>query len=316
VLDDCAAANVGRSLPVRVGIYVEDADSFEASSACDKAKMVCDLTRGSYVSAFAYFDEGLQQKAARRTYIIENLDRALEEGWVQAYYQPIARAADGKVCDEEALVSWVDPALGVISPAEIIPVLEEAHLIHKLDLSIVDRVLEDVVRKAEAGHDPIHVSVNLSRMDIDECDVVEEIRRRVDEAGVDRSMLNVEITESVVGRDFEYMKEQVNRFRDLGFRVWMDDFGSGYSSLDVLQQFDFDLIKFDMFFARQLFSSDKSRIILTEMMRMVSNLGIDTLAEGIETKEQLTFFDEIGCNKLQGFYYGKPEPFAAPAAAN
>ncbi|MBP3884883.1 MAG: EAL domain-containing protein, partial [Olsenella sp.] len=243
VLDDCARANGGRSLPVRVGIYLDEYEHVEVSAACDRAKMVCDLHRGTLVSSFAYFDDELQTRAARRTYITENLDRAIDEGWIQAYYQPIARAADGEVCNREALARWVDPALGVMAPGEVIPVLEEVRLIHRLDLCIVDRVLADIVRAQRAGRDPVPVSVNLSRVDFDACDVVEEIRRRVDEAGVRRRMLNIEITESVVGRDFGYVKEQVRRFHELGFSVWMDDFGSGYSSLDVLQQFDFDLIK-------------------------------------------------------------------------
>ena len=151
-------------------------------------------------------------------------------------------------------------------------------------------------------------SVNLSRIDFEECDIVEEICKKIDDAGLDHSLLTIEITESIVAADFDYMKEQIDRFRNLGFKVWMDDFGSGYSSLDVLQDLSFDLIKFDMRFLRQLDKSQNGKIILTELMRMATSLGIETVCEGVETEEHVTFLSDIGCCKLQGYYYTKPLP--------
>ena len=170
-------------------------------------------------------------------------------------------------------------------------------------------MLEKIKQQAEAGFYLVPQSVNLSRMDFESCDVVEEIRRRVDEAGIARSMITVEITESVIGSDFDFMKKQVARFRQLGFPVWMDDFGSGYSSLDVLQQIHFDLIKFDMRFMERFGEGDESRIILTELMNMAIGLGTETVCEGVEQAEQVEFLREIGCTRIQGYYYGKPLPF-------
>ena len=137
---------------------------------------------------------------------------------------------------------------------------------------------------------------------------MEEIRRRVDEAGIGRDKLNIEITETVIGKDFEFMKEQVKRFRQLGFPVWMDDFGSGYSTLDLLQEIRFDVIKFDLRFMKQFDATDRTKIILTELMKMATGLGIETVTEGVETKDQVAFLREIGCTRLQGFYYSKPLP--------
>ena len=137
---------------------------------------------------------------------------------------------------------------------------------------------------------------------------MEEIRRRVDDAGLDRSLLTIEITESIVGGDFDFIKEQVERFRALGFPVWMDDFGSGYSSLDVLQSMPVDLIKFDMRFMQQFNHGDKSKIILTELMKMAVGLGIDTVCEGVERADQAEFLRDNGCSKLQGYYYARPMP--------
>ena len=241
-----------------------------------------------------------------RQYIIDNLDKAIELNWIHAYYQPIVRATNGRICDEEALARWVDPIMGLLSPADFIPILEDCKLIYKLDLHIVDLILKKMKEQTEKGIYVVPISVNLSRTDFETCDIVEEVRRRVDEAGVDRSKLTIEITESVIGDNFDYMKTQVERFQQLGFSVWMDDFGSGYSSLDVLQEIRFDLIKMDMRFMKEFEHEEKSRIILSELIRMAMALGIDTVTEGVETEAQRDFLREVGCTKLQGYYYGKP----------
>ena len=146
-------------------------------------------------------------------------------------------------------------------------------------------------------------------MDFESCDIVEEIRRRVDDAGIERSQISIEITESVIGEDFEFIKEQVKRFQGLGFPVWMDDFGSGYSSLDVLSQIHFDLIKLDMRFMERFDEGDEGKIILTQLVKMAINLGMGTLCEGVEEAEQAEFLKEIGCTRIQGYYFGKPMPF-------
>ena len=308
LFEECRGINGGKSLPVKAGIYPDSMGTVEASLACDRAKLACDLYTDEYRSGYLYFDEKLLAKENNYHYVIDNLDRAIKEGWIQAYYQPIIRAANGKVCDEETLARWIDPEKGMLSPADFIPILEEYKLIYKVDLHMVDLILQRMKDQEKSGLHIVPISVNLSRTDFEVCDIVEEIRKRVDAAGINRDMLTVEITESVIGDNFEYMKEQIERFRELGFKVWMDDFGSGYSSLDLLQDLRFDLIKFDMRFMRQFDKGDKSKIILTELMRMAISLGIETVTEGVETEEQVEFLREVGCTKLQGFYFCKPVP--------
>ena len=309
IFDECKGLNDGKTLPVRAGIYLDDIEGIDIDRACDRAKIACDANRDNYLSVYEYFNEFMLKTLQARRYFMENLDRALEEKWITVYYQPIVRTANGCVCDEEALARWVDPDRGVLPPAEFIPVLEDAMLIYRLDLYVVEEALAKMKKQAEAGLYVVPISVNLSRADFYACDIVEEIRRRVDESGIGRNMLTIEITESIIGNDFEYMKGQVERFRQLGFQVWMDDFGSGYSSLDVLQQIHFDVIKFDMRFMKQFDNTDRSRIILTELMKMAIGLGIETVTEGVETIEQVDFLREIGCTKLQGFFYCCPLPF-------
>ena len=307
LFEQCQSLNGGDSLPVRAGIFLADAE-IEIGKACDWAKIACDLNRNALVSCYTFFDSQMLAETERRQYITGNLNKALSEGWIKVYYQPIIRAANGKVCDEEALSRWIDPEKGFLSPAEFIPVLEEAKLIYKLDLYVLDEILKKMKRQEALGMYVVPTSLNLSRADFESCDIAEEIRRRVDEAGVSRSQLTIEITESVVGSDFEFIKKQIARFQELGFRVWMDDFGSGYSSLDMLQNIHFDLIKFDMRFMQQFGSGDENRVILTELVKMCMGLGVETICEGVEKKEQVEFLREIGCTKLQGYYYCKPIP--------
>lgn len=308
VFAELAALKEVNPLPVRAGISLDESGTLDISAECDRAKYACDSMRNSFLSRFCYFSENMLKKAEKHQYIINNIDRAVSEKWIQVYYQPIIRAANGRVCDEEALARWIDPVEGFISPVEFIPILEEANLIHKLDLYVLEQVLEKMKIQADAGLYVVPESINISRVDFDTCDIVEEIRQRVDDAGIPRGRINIEITESMIGNDMEFIKSQILRFKKLGFNIWMDDFGSGYSSLDVLQSLPFDLIKFDIRFMHEFNSGDKSKIILTELIRMAIALGIDTICEGVETKEQADFLREIGCTMLQGYFFCRPIP--------
>ena len=300
--------NGGKTLPVRIGVYSTAMENVSASMAYDRAKTACNSTFKSDTSTCRYYNDELWKATQRQQYLVENFDRAVSEKWIKAYYQPIVRAVNGKVCDEEALARWIDPEQGILPPSEFIPQLERSGLIHKLDLCILDQVLEKIQSEMKEGLYSVPVSINLSRNDFDACDIVEEIRRRVDDAGVSHDRISVEITESTIGRESSFMKEQINRFHQMGFQVWIDDFGSGYSSLDVLQSIPFDLIKFDNTFMRKLNDGESGRIILTEMMKMATALGVDTICEGVETEEQKRFLQEIGCSKLQGYYFSMPLP--------
>ena len=243
---------------------------------------------------------------ARMQYIADHLDSAIAGGHIRAWIQPIIRLVNNRVCAEEALARWNDPEKGMIPPSDFIPALEEARLAYKLDLHMVDEVMDFLRHKTEEGFPAVPVSVNLSRTDFDACDMVEEITRRVDRAGVDRGLLRIEITESVIGSDFDFMKRQIERFSEKGFKVWMDDFGSGFSSLDVLHNLHFDTIKLDMRFMREFDGSDRSRVILTELISMAMGLGINTIVEGVETEDQVMFLREIGAGKVQGYFFSPP----------
>ena len=304
-------ANKGKTLYVMAGIYPDSMGIVETSLACDRAKYACGTNKDINKSYFRFFNDNMLEAEIRSQYVIDNLDRAIAENWITAYYQPIVRATSRKVCNEEALARWIDPERGMLSPAEFIPILEDNKLIYKVDLRMVDIIIEKIKDQRLAGLHVVPTSVNLSRTDFEACDIVKEICNRMDAAGIDRGLLVIEITDSIIGSDFDFMKEQIARFRELGFQVWMDDFGSGYSSLDLLQEIHFDLIKFDMHFMKQFDRRPESRMILTELMRMAACLNMETVAEGVETAEQMEFLSEIGCTKLQGYYFTKPIPLAS-----
>lgn len=301
--------NGGNTIPVHAGIYEAGFENISATGAFDRAKLACDSLKNRYGCCFAYYKAELKNDIERRQYVLSNLDRAIEEGWIQVYYQCIVRAISGKISDEEALARWIDPERGMLSPAEFLPYLEDAGLIYKLDLYVLEQVLEKIkFIQSKHGYILPH-SINLSRSDFDSCDIVQEICSRVDAAGISHDRISIEITESIVGSNLEFIQAQVERFQELGFLVWMDDFGSGYSSFDVFRRIRFDLIKFDMSFMKNLDQDEKGKIILTDLMRMATELGLDTVCEGVETEAQVRFLQEIGCSKLQGYYFSKPIPF-------
>ena len=298
------------SIWLKAGIYLPVDEDNDIGIIMDRAKIACDSIKGRRDVYFRYYDQELQNQLDLHRYVLENFEHALAEGWVKVFYQPIIRVATGEVCDEEALARWDDPELGIIPPLDFVPVLEEARLINHLDLHIVNRACENLARRIEAGLDVVPISVNLSRIDFELCDIVSEIKTIVDRHGVDRSMLSIEITESALTGNVEFLKGEVDRFRRNGFEVWMDDFGSDYSSLNVLKEYNFDLIKLDMGFLHEFDKNDSARIILAHLIGMAKELGLKTLVEGVETPDQYLFLRSIGCGRAQGFLFGKPCSYA------
>lgn len=241
---------------------------------------------------------------ALRQYIQTHIDEALEKGWIRLYYQPVVRALSRTLAGYEALARWQDPVRGLISPAAFIPALEEIHAIHKLDLYMVDQICSLYGPRNNLGFPTVPISFNLSRLDFFDCDIHAEISRRVDRASVPHGNLAIEITESVFVQDMSVIAPILDQFRQDGYSLWMDDFGSGYSSLNVLKDYAFDTIKLDMEFLRRF--SDRAKVIVESVIRMAKDLNIQTLAEGVETEAQAEFLRSIGCSLLQGFLFSKP----------
>lgn len=247
-------------------------------------------------------------------YIVENHELALENNWFRVYYQGIAETATGRGAALEALARWVDPIRGIISPADFIPTLQKYHLLHKLDLYIFEQVCREISVRHENGLPLVPVSVNFARQDFDHVDMVAELNRIVDSYdigryGIGKDYFIIEITEQDMATAPERFYEQLAMLRSGGFRVWLDDFGSAYSSLNVFSKMDVDLIKFDMELVRNLNGKNNAnREILQAITEICRKRGIHTLAEGVETEEQKEFLIRIGCELSQGYLYHRPEP--------
>ncbi|PWT27030.1 GGDEF domain-containing phosphodiesterase [Butyrivibrio fibrisolvens] len=295
-----------REIMFDAGIYrLEDVHE-SVMNACDRAKDAMDAIKGVYSQNVRFYDDELGFKIRRKRYIINELDNAIANGNIQAWIQPIMRTLSGRLAGVEVLARWNDPIYGFMNPAEFIGILEECKQIYKLDIAIVRAACRNFNRWYSQYGTAVPFSVNLSRIDFEMCDIFSEIKKAASEYDVDPKYIRIEITESVLMREPEFMKEVIAKFHEAGYEVWMDDFGSGFSSLNVMKEFDFDLIKIDMTFLRTF--DDKSHIIIPAIINISKKLGKKTLAEGVETNEHVDALREWGCDMMQGYLYHKPVP--------
>ncbi len=237
-------------------------------------------------------------------FISDNFLQAIKDGHVHAFFQPVIRTMTGRICNVEALARWEDPKHGMIAPMELINELEKADLIYELDMEILRQTCLFYNELKDRGT-PIHsFSVNLSRHDFKQEDLFDRISGILKEHSVSPDAINLEITESDMLDDADTFHKLFVQFTDAGFSFWIDDFGSGYSSLNMLKNYRFDVLKFDLQFLQDF--SLKNRQILAPMTSMAKSLGIHTVAEGVEYQEQYDFLRSIGCEALQGFLFSRP----------
>ncbi|MCC6093747.1 MAG: EAL domain-containing protein [Eubacterium sp.] len=304
IFDQVGRLNRGNARPLAVGICVMDQDDLTLATAVDRAKLACESLNNPPHSSIAFFNQEMQAAAALEKYVLQNWEKAIASGWIQVYYQPVVRTITGMLCGAEALCRWIDPVRGMIPPCDFIPALEKHGLISRLDLYMIEKVCRDCRQILNDGREIVPVSVNLSRKDFRQPDLVTQIEALAQKYQVPRELLNIEITESAFVRHPERLNRFIGLFHELGFKVWMDDFGTAYSSLGALKDLSFDELKIDMSFLAT--STDKARTIITSVVRMAKEIGIQTLAEGVETEEQYKFLGRIGCEKVQGYYFGRP----------
>ncbi len=300
----------GLSMRIKAGIYQATGDENDPVIIVDRAKIACDDIIKVYDRDDNFFSDELNRKNELKQYVIDNFENAFKQNYFKVYYQKEVRALTGKVCGYEALARWQDPDKGLISPAIFVEVLENVRLVHKLDICIIETVCADLRDDIDSGYMVEPVSVNLSQLDFELCDIQAEIDKCREKYDIPVELLHVEITESAISSGSDILGEQIQKFREAGYEVWMDDFGSGYSSLNNLKNYDFDMLKIDMAFLRTFDTNKKSKVILASIINMAKELGIHTLAEGVETQEQYEFLRRIGCEKLQGYLFGKPKPIS------
>ena len=296
----------GGSLDVKAGVYEYRDPSEGSASALDKARRAVDSIHNRPDDHLCWYDSKVEEEYFRQNYVLSHYREAIAKGWVKVYYQPLVSTLSGNVSHCEALARWIDPNLGVLSPASFITVLEQNHKVWELDLEIIRQVARDVQAATRAGRPFPPLSVNVSRHDLAVPDFHERINDILGVYGVAHDQIAIEITESALVEHEDFIGQHVQRFHADGYQVWLDDFGSGYSSFNALQNFDFDLLKIDMQFLRK--ANSRTPQILSEIVDLTKRLGIRSVTEGVETKEQADFLRQIGCGLLQGYFYSKPIP--------
>ena len=248
----------------------------------------------------------MECRALTRGEILAGLDRALAEDQLRPFYQPQYDHTTGALVGAEALVRWEHPECGLQLPATFVPVLEETGEIVRVDLCVFSRVCDFQRRCLDAGSTVVPVSVNVSRVDLETADYIDRMEAIREAQGVPTQYLRVEITESAAGR-MQLVRDAVARFHQLGYLVEMDDFGSGFSSLNVLKDIEFDIIKLDMNFLSGVVGG-RGGTIISAVIRMAKWLGTPVIAEGVETRGQADYMASIGCSCVQGYLYARPMP--------
>lgn len=298
-------ASGGLYVLLKVGGYVP-MEGENPNKSIDKARYACNMIKRMPETNYLEYDEKINDIFIKRQYIVNHLDEAIEKGWIKAYYQPVVWSDDHKLCGIEALARWIDPNIGFLSPADFIPVLEENRLIHKLDRCIIDCVFKNMRNAIDKGRTIVPVSINFSRLDFELMDVESTLDELVNKYEIDKKYVHVEITESALINSENFLNTNIKKIKNLGYSVWLDDFGSGYSSLNVLKDFTFDVVKIDMKFLTNFDSNEKTKDILDCIIQLANRLGMNTLTEGVETETESEFLEKIGCERLQGYLFGKP----------
>jgi len=308
LLERITEHNLPFEIMCNMGIYVTCDTVLPASMMIDRALLAQSTIKGSYTARISYYQESLRAAMLTEQDILGIAGVALEEKQFVLYYQPQYNHADGTIIGAEALVRWNHPERGLISPGIFIPIFEKNGYISKLDFYVFEQACSFLYRCREQGLPMIPVSTNFCRYDIfmtDFADKLEEIRKRYD---IPANFLRVEITESAIMGGSEQVDEMIKRLHQYGYIVEMDDFGSGYSSLNVLKDIEMDIIKLDMLFLSEETNSTRGGTILSAVVRMAKWLKVPVIAEGVETLKQADFLRSIGCNYIQGYLYSRPLP--------
>ncbi len=287
------------------GVYtVEDRD-MELRQMEDRAAMARKAAKKNLVSSILFYKEQFKELLYTRKFIEESMKAAVAERQFQMYLQPKYSIAQNCIVGREALVRWIHPERGMIYPNEFIPVIEENGFIRQVDYYIWEEAANFIRRCENTGITDCPVSVNVSRIHLQDHECQKVLEHILEKTKINRSLLELEITETV---NDQQISQKALELKEEGFKLLMDDFGSGYSSLNILLETPFDVLKLDKKFIENMMVSERGKLILEQVVTMAEKLGLGLLAEGVETKEQVEVLKTIGCDHVQGYYYAKPMP--------
>ncbi|MBO7473545.1 MAG: EAL domain-containing protein [Ruminococcus sp.] len=302
VLDD-------RKISIRLGIYSDDGSDLDMEQRFERAELVCRKIKNHYTTCFDIYNAELHSKELHSERLINDMDSALVEKQFKVFYQPKYNICDGKpvLTSVEALVRWFHPEFGMIPPGEFITLFEDNGLIRQLDKYVWSEAANQIKKWKEEGFN-VPVSVNVSRVDVFNPRLVDILSDIIKSSEIDSESLLLEITESAYSDNAQQIINTVMNLRENGFKIEMDDFGSGYSSLNMLCSLPIDALKLDMEFIRNICDNKKHFRLVGIMIDIARILEVPVIAEGVETKEQLDLLEDLGCDIIQGYYFSKPLP--------
>lgn len=293
------------SIVVKFGVCTNVDDSAPVAVFCDRAHSAVQSIKHFYGKNVAIYNEHLGDSIRKELVIEENMVSSLDKGHFQVYYQPKMKISTGEICGAEALVRWIHPELGFLSPASFIPVFERNGFISSLDQFVWEQVCKDIANWKKNGIKIVPISCNASRRDFDLPDLSDRIIKLADKYEIEHSFFHLEVTESSYAESPENVVRHIRALREAGFKVELDDFGSGFTSLSFLNDMDLDTLKLDMSILHKD-EPESGRSVLTFVMQMAKMMGLTTVQEGVETKEQLERLKALGCDRIQGYLCSKP----------
>lgn len=288
-----------------IGVYEIKDHTVSVSVMCDRARMAIAKVKGDYHKRIAYYDDVIRDNILREQELIADLDKAIAEKQLQMYLQP-QMDEKGNLLGAEALVRWIHPEKGFILPGDFIPVFERNGLISDVDRYIWELACKQLRKWKDEGREDVYLSVNISPRDFYFLNIYQIFTELVEKYDIAPKNLKLEITETAIVMDFQRQLELITRLRQNGFVVEMDDFGSGYSSLNMLKDIHVDVLKIDMAFLKKAEDEERSKKILQMIISLSKELGMPVITEGIENAEQVEFLSEMGCEMFQGYYFAKP----------
>lgn len=290
------------------GLYRIDDKTLPVSVMCDRANMALWKAKGNFKNPYCEYDEKMRQQVLKEQKIINAMEMAIQNKEFTLYLQPKYDIEQGTIIGAEALVRWISQENGFISPGDFIPVFENNGFVYEVDKFIWEESCRYLRKWLDEGREVHPISVNVSRIDLYDPKLVKHLVDLREKYQLPSQYLELEITESAYTEDPEQIITITRQLREAGFVILMDDFGTGYSSLNMLKDIQIDVLKLDMGFLKSSDYSAKGGNILTAILKMAESLKMQTIAEGVETKEQVEFLKGIGCKYVQGFYYSKPLP--------
>ncbi len=299
-----------QGIRIRMGVYPDVERDIPIEQRFDRAKLACNNGRNKYMQPVSYYDAKAHENSLFSQKLIGDIDEAIKNKQLKVYYQPKYSIKGDKpvLTSCEALVRWDHPEFGLISPGQFIPLFEHNGLIQLVDHFVWEEAAKQVrTWKDEIGR-AVSVSVNVSRLDLYDPDFETRMATLLVSNNLDSSDYLLEITESAYAEDTEQVVQVVDRLRDQGFKIEMDDFGSGYSSLNMLTELPIDVLKLDMRFIKNMHTDKKAHKLIELIMEIAEFLQVGVVAEGVEFEEQFKLLKEAGCDVIQGFYFSKPLP--------